>query len=221
MEKKGGFLGNAILEGGIEGLVISLLHSFGRVAEEKGAKYIESKIFGIGTNDEHLFLSACAYAVKEKMITSDELIKICRVIDSFESSQRSKVIQTIGKDEIEVTAEEPKFDADGNVVTEKKTGKPVMAKNTSKANVKGAQMLEMMAKLDDDGIKKILNTSGASVSFEANLKKAVSTTATKIGNSQIKKDGESFFAKKTWLERLADDLEAKRLADDLKKKSLI
>lgn len=210
MEKKGGFLGNAILEGGIEGLVISLLHSFGRVAEEKGSKYVEAKLFGIGTNDEHLFLSACAYAVKEKLITDAEMLKISRVIDGFESSQRQKVVQTIGKDEVDVTFEEPKVDADGNIVADKKSGKPIMVKITSKANVKGAQILAMMAKLDEDGIKQILNTSGASTSFETNLKKKVSETVTIIKNSQIKKDGDSLFTKKTWLEKLADDLETKR-----------
>jgi hypothetical protein len=201
MDKKD--VGGIILEGGIEGLVMSLLHSFAEVAKEKGSEYLKSKIFGLGTNDEHLFLSACAYAVKEKGVTSQEIAKICRAIDSFKKSQRDKIIETIGKDEIEVSSETPKIDKDGNVVTDKKTGKPVMTKTTSKANVKGAEMLAMMAKMNPTGIKQILGTSGASASFIVDLKKKVATATATIEGSQIKRDGDTLFGRETWLERVA------------------
>lgn len=208
MDKKD--LGNMILEGGIEGLVISLLHSFTNAAKEHGAEYLKSKVFGLGTNDEHLFLSACAYALKEKMLTSDELTKVCQVIDSYESSQRSRIVCIIGKEESDVVIETPKLDADGNIVLEKKTQKPVVSKTTVKANVKGAQMLGMLGKLDETGIKNILNTSGASASFMTDLNKKATATVTAVQSSQIKRDGDTLFTKETWLERVAREAKAKR-----------
>ncbi|HZJ41350.1 MAG TPA: hypothetical protein VFD16_03755, partial [Candidatus Saccharimonadales bacterium] len=62
MDKK--TIGNAIFTGGIEGVIISLLHNVGKVAQEKGGKYLEAKLFGLGTNDEALFMGALEHAVK-------------------------------------------------------------------------------------------------------------------------------------------------------------
>jgi len=182
-------LGDSILTGGIEGLVISFLHSFGdsvgKHIEKEGGEYLKSKIFGAGTNDEHLFLSACAYALDKGMLTSDKLLEVCQVIDSYPPSQRSRVINTLGKTE-------------DDVVTEGST------KASYKANVRGAQMLAMLAKLDKKGMKKILNASGASVGFMNGMKKTTKKMAEKIGNSQVRKDGETFLTKKTWLEKFAE-----------------
>lgn len=200
-------VGNAILGGGIEGLVISVLHSFMNVAKEHGTELLKSKVFGLGTNDEHLFLSACTYALKEKMMTSDELIKVCQAIDECDNS---KVRMVIGKEETEVITETPKLDSDGNIVTEKKTGKSVMVKTTSKANVKGAQMLGMFGKLTKDEIKAILNTSGATDSFMSDLKKKAAAASTAVQNSQIKRDGDTLFTKETWLEKVAREATKKK-----------
>lgn len=200
---KDNIIGKSLIIGAIEGLVISGLESFGGAVKEHGAEYLKSKLFGFGTNDEHLFLSACTYALKEKMITSDELIKVCQAIDECDNS---KVRMVIGKEETEVITETPKLDSDGNIVTEKKTGKSVMVKTTSKANVKGAQMLGMFGKLTTDEIKAILNTSGATDSFMSDLKKKAAAATTAVQNSQIKRDGDNFFTKETWLDRVAREL---------------
>lgn len=205
MDKKD--VGNMILEGGIEGLVISLLHSFTNFAKEQGTEYLKSKVFGIGTTDEHLFLSACTYALKEKMLTSDELIKTCQAIDECDNS---KVRMVIGKEETEVITETPKLDNDGNIVTEEKTGKVVMVKTTVKANEKGAQMLGMFGKLTKDEIKAILNTSGATDSFMSDLKKKAAATTATVQNSQIKRDGDTFFGRETFLERIARQARERR-----------
>ncbi|HZJ41154.1 MAG TPA: hypothetical protein VFD16_02730 [Candidatus Saccharimonadales bacterium] len=212
MDKK--TFGNALFTGGIEGVIISLLHNVGKVAEEKGGKYLEAKLFGLGTNDEALFMGALEHAVKRGWMTEAKLLEICRIVDGYEDSQATKIRMTFAKEQVDVTYEAPKMHG-GKVVIDETTGKPVMEKITEKANVKGAELLALLARFDEAGIKQILKTSGASVSFEDNLKKKVAAAASKIsttiGNSQIKQEGDTFFTKKTWLEKLADDLEAKHV----------
>lgn len=198
-----------IFEGGVEGLVMNFMHSLGQTAEQKGGDYLKSKLFGIGTNDEHLFLAACAYAVEQKMITSEELIKVCEVIDSYSSSQRNRIIGIIGKVEESIASESPKADEkdskdskdpkDSKDSKDKKTDKPVVGK----ANIKGAQILAMLAKLDKKAMKKVLDTSGASVTATDRLKHTIKETTKKVEKSQVIKDGNGFFAQETWLERLA------------------
>lgn len=61
-------LKSLLVEGGVDGFIMNLFHSFGTIAQEKGTEYLKSRLFGIGTNDEHLFLSACAYAVQKRWL---------------------------------------------------------------------------------------------------------------------------------------------------------
>lgn len=139
------------------------------------------------------------------MVTSAELTKICKVIDDYEPSQRNRVIGTIGKEETDVTIETPVKNDDGSPLFDKK-GKIVVAKTTIKANVKGAEMLAMLAKLDEEEIKKVLDTSGASNSFIFEAKEKITSVAKVVADSQVKKDGDDFFSRETWLERRAREL---------------
>jgi len=193
-------LGSLLVEGGVEGIIMNLMHSLGKTVQEKGEDYLKSQVFGIGTNDEHLFLSACAYAISEKLMTSDDLAKICKAIESLEKSQRTRVIGVIGKEEVEVNTEKPTLNDTGGPVLDGK-GKAIMTKTKIKANVKGAQMLAMLAKLDEAEIVKVLATSGASASFIFDLKQKTAAAIKTVENSQIKNDGDNLFAKETWLER--------------------
>ena len=179
-----------------------MIHSFGTAVKDQGIDYLKSNVFGIGTADEHLFLSACTYAIEKQMITPDQLVRVCKVIDQCDTS---KVRLVIGKEESEVSIETPKLDDAGQFVTEKKTGKTVMVKTTSKANLKGAEMLRMFARMDDEEIKVVLNTSGASVSSMSNVVKKTrtifATTSAAVNNSTLKNDGDVFFGKESWLEK--------------------
>lgn len=197
-----GIVKGAILEGTVEAFVISLIHSFGTAVKDQSIDYLKANVFGIGTADEHLFLSACTYAIENRMITPDQLVRVCKVIDQCDTS---KVRLVIGKEESEVSIETPKIDDAGQFVKEKKTGKTVMVKTTSKANIKGAEMLKMFAQMDEDEIKVVLNTSGASRGMMSNVLKTtntiVATASAAVNNSTLKNDGDTFFKRETWLEK--------------------
>ncbi len=184
-------LGGSILSGGIEGLVNSFLQSAGKVAQEQGVEYLKSKMFGIGTNDEQLFLSACSYALNNSMITKSKLSRIVNVICSYPASQQSRIIRIIGKGEDELIMPQ-----DFKKNDDKK--KPVFAK----ANIKGAEILVMLSKFNDKEMKEILDAAGVSRSFLKDLEDAL-TSKLKPSVTDLKKDGDSFFAKETWLERMA------------------
>jgi hypothetical protein len=184
-------LGGSVLSGGVEGLVISLLQSAGKVAQEQGVEYLKSKMFGIGTNDEQLFLSACSYALNNAMITETELSRVINVIRSYSSSQQSRIIRIIGKGEDELIMPQ-----DSKKNDDKK--KPVSAK----ANIKGAEILVMLSKFSNKKMKEILDAAGVSRSFLKDLEDAL-TSKLKPSVTDLKKDGDSFFAKETWLERMA------------------
>ena len=167
--------------------------------------YLKSNVFNIGTNDEELYFQAEHYALEKGWVTSDELGKITRVMDGFEKSQRNRIRGLIGKRESDVTIEKPALDGNGDPIFEKKTGKAVMTKSTCKANVDGAKILAMLAKMTEDEIKAKLNSSGASSSFVSDLKKTVNKVAATIENSEIKRDGDTLLSGPTWLERIAEN----------------
>lgn len=203
-------IGNSIFQGGIEGFVVSLMHGAGKIVEEQGQEYLKSKVFGLGTNDENLFLSACAYAVREKLITSDELLKVCQVIDSYTPSQRSRIIGTLSKGEEEVTIKGKKIGDDGNVVIDPKTNNEVIVEISSKVNLKGAQILGLLGKLNEEEIRKIFDSSGASSSVMDDLRKQKAAITKVVESNEFKKDAESFFTKETWLERKLREEKQKR-----------
>lgn len=203
-------IGNSIFQGGIEGFVVSLMHGAGKIAQEQGQEYLKSKVFGLGTNDENLFLSACSYAVKKKLITSEELLKVCKVIDSYTPSQRSRIIGTLSKGEEEVAIESEKIGDDGNVVVDPKTNEAIMDKIKFKANIKGAEILGLLGKLNEEEIKKIFNSSGAAASVMDDLRKQKEAIDKILESSQFKKDAENFFTKETWLERKLREEKLKR-----------
>lgn len=201
MEK--GFLGKSLLSGGIEGLVISVMHSFGKVVEEQGADFLKSNILNIGTNDEELYLLARAYCLEKQWATIEELTKIREVIDAYEISQRKRIIGMIGKREGEGSTSALKIGKDGNPVINGQTKEEVKEITNFKTNVAGAKILQMLAKMTKEQIKEELDSSGASNSMASNLKKIATQVTTIIETSQIKLDGEARFARETWLDRAA------------------
>lgn len=209
MEKN--VFGKAVLEGGIEALIISFFHSFGKAAEAKGIEFLKSKMFGIGTNDEHLFLSAAAYAADMGWVTLDQLVKIYEVIGSYPESQRNRIVGTIGKEEEDVITQSPKLDPVTKEQVKDKKGQVVMEKTSFRANIKGAKMLGLLGKLEKDQIKEFLRTSGASAKFMDGVTEEIRNTSRKVENSKIKKDGDLLFAKETWLEKKARELKEKEM----------
>jgi hypothetical protein len=211
---KKGIVENAILEGGVEGLVMTLLHSLGKTVtttiQEHAGEYLKSNILNIGTNDEELYLLARAYALEKGWVTLAELQKISEVIDEYSPSQRKRIIGMLGKREDDGTSREQKLRADGTKVLDKEKN-PVYVETTFKTNIAGAKIIALLAKMDKAQIKKELDSSNASNSLEHNIAETIKTAATKVENSELAKDSNNFFAKKTWLEKFAESRRPKQI----------
>jgi hypothetical protein len=135
---------------------------------EKVGEHLKTNVFGIGVNDEVLFLSACVYAKEELKVLPADLIKICRVIDGYPHDVRRKIILMIGKDEQETTVKISKTKTDGTPELDN-NGKPVFKEEKRMKNVRGAEILQLLSGLTEDEIKRFLETSGATSTFSEKL----------------------------------------------------
>ncbi len=201
----------SIIEGGIQGFVVSLMKKAGEKAEESAESYLKSAFGGFGNTDEYLFARACAYGLRANMFNERDLKKIFKVLDSFSKSKRNRIITIIGKEESTVTHTFAKLDGEGNPVTNKKTGKQETYSKTLKENVNGAEILSMLAKMTPKEIKDFFETSGFADSFSgrvgdsiANLKKGGTSFAENVKSSEFKRNAENFFKEETFLEKLAN-----------------
>lgn len=192
--------------GVVEGLLMSLLTAARTTVEEKGAELIKAKLGNRGTNDEYLFVSACTVALSGKMISRKNLLRACAVIDSYSSDQRSRIIGIIGKTETEKTVERDRLDKDGNVMTDKKTGKALTEKVTVKGNHQGAEIIAMLGKMSDDEIKDYFSASGVSVTSGSELRQSAKEVKEKIEHSQFKADGDSFFSRPSAFEKFCNSI---------------
>lgn len=208
MEK--GIIGKALIIGAVEGLIINALESTGKVVKEHAEDYLKANVFNIGTNDEELYLLARAYALEKKWVTVDELNKITRVLDAYETSQRRRIVGMLGKREGDGSIDTPSLDGAGNAIVDNKTGEVVMTKTSFKTNVAGAKIIAMLGKMTEGEIKNELDSSGASASFMVGLNKKATATVTAVQSSQIKQDGDTLFTRETWLERMAREANQRR-----------
>lgn len=207
---KENIIGKSLLIGAVEGLVISGLESVGSAIKENAADYLKSNVLNIGTNDEELYLLARAYCLEKGWATVDELIKVQEVIDGYELSQRKRIIGMIGKREGEGSTSALKLDKDGNPVINKQSKEEVKETTNFKTNVAGAKILQMLAKMTKEQIKAELDSSGASNSTINNLKKITAQAISAIEASQVKQDGDAFFGRETFLERIARQARERR-----------
>lgn len=202
-------LGSAIIDGGIEGLVVSFLNPLFSAAKDHVGDYLKSNILNIGTNDEELYHLARAYCLEKGWATIDELFKVREVIDSYDLDQRKRIIGMIGKREGDGSTSAVKIGKDGNPVINGKTKEEVMETTNFKTNVAGAKILAMFAKMTKEQIKQELDSSGASASFIHEAKEKIAKATVVIENSQVVKDCESFFTKETWLEKKLREAKSK------------
>lgn len=205
---------NAAISGGIEGIIVGMMSSLGQAVEKHGEGFIKSRMFGFGTNDNHLFQSAAAYAVSQLGVSVKNIIRICKVINSYGTSQRNRIIETIGKNEEDVSTSSKTAAAksggknDGTGKDDKNDKPSSPSRGSARTNVEGAYILAMLAKMTDDQIKEFFAASGMLDTVVVKVKEAGKKAAAKITAATEKggfiKDAESFFEKKTWLERFAD-----------------
>lgn len=200
-------LGEGLLSGGAIAIITSILQSLGKAAQDEGVNYLKGKMFGMGTNDEQLFLAACAYAVESGLIGDDDLIRVLNVIKEYSSREQSRIVQIIGKGEEQV------FHSQDFKMTEKEKEKVV----AQKENIKGARIVAMLGRFKNADMKVVLNTVVNSDDFFKNsfgaayskVKPSVEVANEKLKTSlrEFKEDTDNFFLKETWLERKVREME--------------
>lgn len=194
-----------VLEGLIEGVIMSFITTARKVAEDKGEEFLKAKFGNRGTNDEYLFVSACTVALSKKMISKKNILRVCAVINDYSSDQRARIIGIIGKTENEEKIERDRLDKDGKVLIDKK-GNPMKEVVTTKGNHQGAEIIAMLGKMSDDEIRNYFAASGASVTTASEFKKSAKEIKENIEQSQFKADGDSFFSRPSALERFCNSI---------------
>lgn len=172
------FLYHELLEGAIKEIF--------NLGMEKVKEGLKAKSFGFGINDELLFLSACYIAKKELNVTDDGILLVCRAIDTLASGDRKRIIRMIGANEQERTVKGPALDKTGAPVIDKK-GNPMNQETKILENVRGAQMIKMLADLGDTNkileVFKSVGVDGNS-DFEKFFQE-IKRIATKITSSNV------------------------------------
>ncbi|HBA36935.1 TPA: hypothetical protein DCZ15_03630 [Candidatus Falkowbacteria bacterium] len=210
---------NATISGIIEGFIVGAMQSVGKVAEQHGQEFLKSKVFGIGTNDEHLFEAAKATAVHYFGVDIKDIVRINKVVSSYGWSVRGKIVRTIGRNEETMQvdskpsgskegAKDKKVSDAKNEAKDKKVSD--VQKSSITSNIEGARILAMWAKMTDDEIRESIAASGMADTIVAKLEVLGENLTKAIEKGEAVKDAESFFEKKTWLEKLADTVENKR-----------
>jgi len=211
-----GTIKKSLLSGAVEGLVIEVLTHMKGVAVTAGADYLKGKAGGRGVNDEALFQSACAYAVDPGgpfKVSATDLLKVLGVINGLANHERRRVIEIIGKDEQDVKTKTPKLDAAGNPSITKK-GDPIYEERTVRANVRGAAVIALMAKMTEAEMMEFLKSSNALDTVENKIKNIMATPqvqTAKQGLSDFSDDAKSFLKKKTSLVDFAERLSGKTI----------
>lgn len=116
---------------------------------EKVKEGIQSKNFGLGVNDELLFLSACYVAKKDLGVSDDGILLVCRAIDTLAPGDRKRIIRMIGHDEQATTLKTPLVhEKTGDPLLDKK-GSPIYKEKSIVENTRGAMIIKMLADLND------------------------------------------------------------------------
>lgn len=145
---------------GLDVLVVSLVDFLKDQGKEHGKKLIEGWIIGLGTNDEVLFQSACAYAILELGVSTSDISKIVSVIKEYNVSERKRIVEIIGKSEQDVVIKMPVVDKSGNLAVNKK-GETIFKETKTTANVRGAQILVFLARMSEEEIRDFFDASGS------------------------------------------------------------
>src|SRR5680860_323201 len=181
-------VGGSILSGGVECFVISVLQSLGKTVQEKGVEYAQSKMFGLGVNDEVLFFSAVTYAVENLKLNKDDLMRIYKNINEFPEAKQARIVLIIGNREEDLTR---RTILPG---TDKKKGR--VKEVVHKANIGGAKLLAHLGSLTDGEMKLALERMAATRNYLKNFLKVLDKSV-----EGFKADCEGFFAKETKAQR--------------------
>lgn len=195
---------NAMFEGAITAAMLTVFKSFTSAAEEKGADFLKSKVFGFGLTDETLYWDARAIAIKEGMVTAEEANKLDKKMNSFDDAAKARIIRIIGSGEQEVMTEDIVI-KDGSPVFDKK-GNPLKKKITYKGNMRGSVIVAMLCKMDDEQLSEFISAARGLDTFQKSIKDSLSKVFKALEESQIRQDGDKVFPNETWLERKAREI---------------
>jgi len=153
---------------GILGLLVGhevidqIVKGVGTVISEEGAKALKANIFGIGSTDEVLTGDAFAIAVIELGVSRTEAIKVAKVLSEYHLSEKNKLTNIIGHNEQETIQKIP---------TEK-SGKTVIVETKTVTNMRGARLILLLSKMEEDEIKIFLKGIDATTTATDRLKES-------------------------------------------------
>lgn len=180
------FNGKGILAGALGGVVSSLLQDVGEELKKDGANYVKANLFGLGKDDEHLFLTACSYAIYWRLASKEGVAKVRRAIAIFPELERKNIIRVIGHGEDKLIV--PEGVADDKV-------------RAADGNVNGAYIIGYLAQYGQREIMKILETSGAS---KSQIYEALKTAKPVVSN--LKRELDEFLEAPSSFEKWLSEL---------------
>ncbi|MDI3496383.1 MAG: hypothetical protein PWQ35_404, partial [Patescibacteria group bacterium] len=154
----------------------------GEEIKKETGNYVKANFLGLGKDDEHLFLSACAYAIYWRLATTEGVRKVLKAISVFPKEKQKSIRRVIGHGEDKLIVPE-------GVIDDK-----IRADD---GNVNGAYIIGFLAQYGQREIEKILETSGAA---NAPLYEAVKTVRPVV--EKLEKEFDSFLDQKSWLEEM-------------------
>lgn len=202
----------ALLEGGIEGVILGLMTHFRNAAVQIGTDLLKEHAGGRGTNDEALDVDGAAYAVLKFDVSRADVLKIKKVLNSLTGAERRRAVETFGKGEQQVTDETP-FEKDGVAVNDNK-GKRTFIKTTTTVNIRGARAYALLAPMTEDEIKDFLRGANVLDTMDNRIKKILaSPEAQKVKDSlkDFGTDAQGYLKKKSFLVKLAEKKSGKTI----------
>jgi len=156
---------------------------------EKVKEGLKARNFGLGVNDELLFLSACYIAQSELNVSSEGILLVCRALDTLAPGDRKRVVRMIGSDEQERNIKEPATDKSSGAPLSDKKGNPLYKETKIIENTRGAQIVKMLADLND--IEKIVlvfksvGADGQSFNWAEKILEVSKNAVSKVKSSNI------------------------------------
>lgn len=193
----GYFLGHKALEN-ITGF---LTGAAGEKVVEMGGKALKTRFGGIDSVDELLTLSACKLAMTRFKVKKEDIVRVAKILKELSPQQRNKITNILGHDEQELKTE---------TIAKDDKGKDVKTIKTEKINLRGAEIISMLAKMNDDEIRDALSGYGASDTIYERIKEIFFSLGEKAPEAlALSKRVQASVpgANENWLGNLANKLE--------------
>lgn len=162
-----------------------ILTGFGTAVQEEGTKALKTNLFGIGTADETLTAAAFEIAVRELGVDVKDAVRVAQILSEYPLAIKNKLTNIVGHDEQESSEETETGQGDKKIITKKR----------AIANMRGARLILLLSKMDDEEIKIFLKGIDATTTVSARLKEDlefIPRGLDKLDKSDFKTKAEAF-----------------------------